>query len=92
MVNIGRALMGNPRLLLLDEPALGLDPVNVRKLIKTLWQMHEERQVSIIVAEQNGLFARAFRHRVVLLVGGEILVDSSWEEAEKSGKLSAILM
>jgi branched-chain amino acid transport system ATP-binding protein len=92
MVNIGRALMGNPRLLLLDEPALGLDPKNVGKLIEALWQIREERGVSALIAEQSGHFARAFRRRVVLLVGGEILFDGPWEEAEEAGKLSTVLV
>jgi branched-chain amino acid transport system ATP-binding protein len=92
MVNIGRALMGNPRLLLLDEPALGLDPMNVGKLAGALLQIRKERGVSALIAEQSGLFAQVFRRRVVLLVGGEVLFDGPWEEAERAGKLSSVLV
>jgi len=92
MVNIGRALMGNPRLLLLDEPALGLDPLTDGKLAGALWQIREERGVSSLIAEQSGLFARAFRRRVILLVGGEVLFDGPWEGSEGSDKLSKVLV
>lgn len=92
MVNIGRALMGNPQLLLLDEPGLGLDPKNAGSLAKALWQIRERRGVSAIIAEQSGIFARAFRERVVILVGGEALFDGPWDEAERSRRLSATLV
>jgi branched-chain amino acid transport system ATP-binding protein len=90
MVNIGRALMGNPKLLLMDEPTLGLDPQNTRKLIRALQQIRQERQVGILVAEQSGPFARAFPERVILMVGGEILFDGPWGDAAREGKLTEI--
>jgi len=90
MLNIGRALMGDPKLLLMDEPTLGLDPQNTRKLINALEQIRRERQVGILVAEQSGMFARAFPERVILMVGGEILFDGPWEQAAREGKLTEI--
>jgi branched-chain amino acid transport system ATP-binding protein len=90
MLNIGRALMGGPKLLLMDEPTLGLDPQNTRNLINALEQIRRERQVGILVAEQSGLFARAFPERVILIVGGEILFDGPWEQANREGKLTEI--
>lgn len=90
MVNIGRALMGSPKILLMDEPTLGLDPQNTRKLINALEQIRRERQVGILVAEQSGFFARAFPERVILMVGGEILFDGPWAEAAREGKLTEI--
>lgn len=91
MLNIGRALMGKPKLLLLDEPALGLDPQNIKKLIKAINQIRGERKVAVLVAEQSGSFALAFPQRIILIIGGEILFDGSWERAAQEGKLSDVL-
>jgi branched-chain amino acid transport system ATP-binding protein len=90
MLNVGRALMGSPKLLLLDEPTLGLDPPNTRSLINALEQIRHERQVGILVAEQSGLFVRTFPRRLILLVGGEILFDGSLERATQERKLTEV--
>ena len=52
MLGIGRALMGNPTLLLLDEPSEGLSPLVVRSLIEALGQIREEG-VTLLIADQN---------------------------------------
>lgn len=90
-LNVARALMGNPRLLLLDEPTLGLDPRNTNKLIKILNLISKEQGVSIVIAEQGVALAKIFDKRVLLMVGGEILFDGSWEEAKIKGELKSIL-
>jgi branched-chain amino acid transport system ATP-binding protein len=91
LVNVGRALMGNPRVLMLDEPALGLDPQNAGKLIRVLRQVRGERGITTLIAEQGGAFARAFPERVVLLVGGEIAFDGPWAQAKNEGLLGTVL-
>jgi len=91
MLNICRALMGNPRLLLLDEPTLGLDPQNAKRLVNALQQIRQERPVGILVAEQSGLIARAFPERVILMVGGEIVFDGPLAQATEEGKLIEII-
>lgn len=92
MLNIGRALMGRPKLLLLDEPTLGLAPQSVNKLIHTVDEIRSHRQVAIIVAEQGGAFPRAFPQRILLMVGGEILFDGHWELGLKNGVLSEVFV
>lgn len=70
MMVIGRALMANPRVLLLDEPSLGLAPVIVQDIARILVKINEERQVSIILVEQNAQLAlQLSRYAYVLEVG-----------------------
>jgi len=90
-LNISRALMGNPRLLLLDEPTLGLDPQNINKLIKSLNIIREKQGVTTIVAEQGGILAKRFSQRCILMVGGEILFDGPWEEAGRDNEIRNVL-
>lgn len=90
-LSVGRALMGNPKLMLLDEPTLGLDPQNIKKLIHALNIIREKHGVTIIIAEQGANLAKVFPERILILVGGEILFDGNWQEAEKEGKLANIL-
>jgi ABC-type branched-subunit amino acid transport system ATPase component len=52
-LELARALMANPRLLLLDEPAAGLNPKEVRQLIDTLLKIQEEKKLSIIIVEHH---------------------------------------
>lgn len=79
MVAIGRALMGRPELLLLDEPTLGLAPI-VRKAIADALRQINESGVTILLAEQNVPFALAHAHRVYLLETGVLVKAGTPEE------------
>ena len=57
MVVVGRALMARPRLLLLDEPSLGLAPMVVREIARLVTQVNQEEKVSVILVEQNSRMA-----------------------------------
>jgi len=92
MLNVGRALMGEPRLLLLDEPMLGLDPQNTRKLITALRHIRGLRDIGVVVAEQSAVFARSFPERVMLMNGGEILFDGSLGAVTRSAALAEIIV
>ena len=63
MTAIGRALMSRPRLLVLDEPSMGLAPLIVEDIFRTLKQLNLEEGLSILVAEQNSTVALRFADR-----------------------------
>jgi branched-chain amino acid transport system ATP-binding protein len=82
MLAVGRALMSRPRLLLLDEPSLGLAPLIVRQLYLTLGQIVEELGVTTMVVEQNAQLALGLAERAYLLEVGEIVREGSAAELQ----------
>jgi branched-chain amino acid transport system ATP-binding protein len=71
MLAIARALMGNPRLLLLDEPTLGLSPMMVSEIGKIVQEIHQ-RGVSVVLVEQNAKLALGVAHQCYLFETGRI--------------------
>jgi branched-chain amino acid transport system ATP-binding protein len=86
MVAIGRALMANPRVLLMDEPSLGLAPVVVDEVFATIGTIHASG-VSVLLVEQN--VERAFRlaSRGYLLSEGRVVLEGSTAELGKSDQI-----
>jgi branched-chain amino acid transport system ATP-binding protein len=72
MLAIGRALMSRPRLLLLDEPSLGLAPLIVRQIFQTIRRLNEEEGLTVLLVEQNANQALRLAHRGYVLVTGQI--------------------
>lgn len=70
MTAIGRALMSRPRLLVLDEPSMGLAPLVVQDIFRTLRQLNREEGLSILVAEQNSAIALKYADRAIILENG----------------------
>ena len=79
MLAIGRALMGNPTLLILDEPSEGLGPLMVRTLIEAIRQIQEEG-VTLLIADQNVKFARRVADRGYIMEKGNIRYSGRLEE------------
>ncbi|HAK89139.1 MAG TPA: ABC transporter ATP-binding protein [Nitrospiraceae bacterium] len=79
MLAIGRALMANPKLLLLDEPSLGLAPIMVSKIFKTIKEINEEG-VTILLVEQNAKAALRLSHRGYVLENGVIKLSGRGED------------
>ncbi|HYA32074.1 MAG TPA: ABC transporter ATP-binding protein [Thermodesulfovibrionales bacterium] len=79
MLAIGRALMANPKMLLLDEPSLGLAPIMVSKIFKTIKEINGAG-VTILLVEQNAHAALSLSHRGYVLEGGRITLHGTGEE------------
>lgn len=79
MLAIGRALMGNPTLLILDEPSEGLSPLMVRTLVEAIHQIRREG-VTLLVADQNLKFARRVADRGYIIEKGSIRYTGRLEE------------
>ena len=80
MLAIGRALMLEPRLMLLDEPSLGIAPLIVRNLFELLAKINKEENVTILVSEQNARLALAAASNAYVLETGRIAVSGSADE------------
>ncbi len=75
MLSIARALMGNPRVLLMDEPSEGLAPVVVEELVRAIVRLRDEERLAIVLVEQNTRVALALSPRVVVMDRGRIVYD-----------------
>jgi branched-chain amino acid transport system ATP-binding protein len=80
MLALGRALMGRPRLLLLDEPSLGLAPLVVREIFATLARLNQERGLTVLVVEQNAGLALGASQRAYVLEAGTVALSGTSEE------------
>jgi branched-chain amino acid transport system ATP-binding protein len=80
MVAIARALMSRPKLLLCDEPSLGLAPLITNELFEIISGLNREEGLSVLLVEQNANLAMQIAHRVYLLETGRIVATGSAEE------------
>jgi branched-chain amino acid transport system ATP-binding protein len=80
MLSIGRALMGRPRLLLLDEPSLGLAPLLVRQIFAAIRELNQRDRLTIFLVEQNAHHALKLAHRGYVLVNGQITMHGTGSE------------
>jgi len=80
MLAIGRALMGGPTLLLLDEPSLGLAPIMVRTIFRAIRELNESEGLTVFLVEQNAYMALGLAHRGYVLVNGEIAMSGTGAE------------
>lgn len=83
MLATGRALMASPRLLLMDEPSMGLAPVLVELIFDTIGQINKEG-TTILLVEQNALMALSIAHRGYVLQTGEIVISDTAENLKQN--------
>jgi branched-chain amino acid transport system ATP-binding protein len=80
MLAIGRALMSRPRLLLLDEPSLGLAPLIVKQIFDTIRDVNRNDGMTVLLVEQNAYHALKLAHRGYVLVNGQIALSGTGAE------------
>jgi branched-chain amino acid transport system ATP-binding protein len=80
MLAIARALMSRPRLLLLDEPSLGLAPMIVRQIFEVIRAINQEQGVTVFLVEQNAYHALRLAHRGYVMVNGQITLSGSGKD------------
>lgn len=77
MLAIGRALMANPRLLLLDEPSMGLSPILTQTIFETIRDINTRLQTTILLVEQNAFMALAVASRGYVIESGRIVLQAA---------------
>jgi branched-chain amino acid transport system ATP-binding protein len=83
MLGLARALVSRPRLLMLDEPSLGLAPTIVQELFRIVAELNEEQKLSVLVVEQNAEIALQVAHRAYVLEVGRVAVEGTSEELHR---------
>lgn len=76
MLVIGRALMSRPKLLLLDEPSMGLAPIVVEEIFNIIKKMHQEQGISVLLVEQNAFAALSISDHGYVIENGKIVLDA----------------
>ena len=80
MLAIGRAIVGQPRLILLDEPSLGLAPLVVQDIFGIIARINREQGVAMLLVEQNAHVALGVAHYGYILENGRIVVNGTTEK------------
>lgn len=87
IVSIGRALLSQPRCLLMDEPSIGLAPKLFQDLLQPICELQRKTQMSILLVEQNVHEALKIAHRVVAMKSGRIIAEALPGELQDNAKL-----
>ena len=80
MLAIARALMSRPRLLMLDEPSLGLAPLIVKQIFSTVRELNERENLTVFIVEQNAYHALKLAHRGYVMVTGAVTLSGTGRE------------
>ncbi|MBW3097304.1 ABC transporter ATP-binding protein [Pseudohoeflea coraliihabitans] len=89
MLAIGRALMSRPKLLLLDEPSLGLAPLIVRQIFEIIGELNRNEGLTVFLVEQNAFHALKLAHRGHVMVNGAITMSGTGQELLKREEVRA---
>lgn len=80
MLAVGRALMAKPKLLLLDEPSMGLAPMVVQEIFRVIENLSGEKKTTVLLVEQNARAALKIAHRGYVLETGKMILEGSAAE------------
>nr|WP_298849100.1 ABC transporter ATP-binding protein [uncultured Ruegeria sp.] len=89
MMVIGRALMAKPRLLLLDEPSLGIAPKLVQDIARSIVAINRDEGVSVLLVEQNSRMALSISHRAYALTTGNVVISGNSKELLTDPRIKA---
>jgi branched-chain amino acid transport system ATP-binding protein len=92
MTAIGRALMAHPRLLVLDEPSMGLAPLLVQIIFRALVRLNRDEGLSILVSEQNSAVALAHAHRAVVLENGVTVLSDAADALQRRDDIKSFYL
>jgi branched-chain amino acid transport system ATP-binding protein len=87
MLVIGRALMANPRLMLLDEPSLGLAPMLVEEIFAIIQRLNREQQLTVLLVEQNATLALTIAEHGYVMENGRIVLEGSAEALRENADI-----
>lgn len=87
MVSLGRALMTSPKLLLVDEPTIGLAPKVCLEIADVLRRMRDEFNLTVVITEQNANFAMTLAEKVHVLEAGKVSASGTVEELRDNKRL-----
>lgn len=92
MVAIGRGLISNPNVLLLDEPSLGLAPKIVKEVFEKIKEINERRNMAVVIVEHNIKSALNIAHKVYVLDKGKVYASGDPKEVVESGTLEKVFL
>jgi len=80
MLVVGRAFMARPRLMILDEPSLGLSPLLVKEIFQVLKELNEKEGITLLLVEQNVKIALSIAQHAYIMENGRIVLDGTAQE------------
>ncbi|WP_377189656.1 ABC transporter ATP-binding protein [Ruegeria meonggei] len=89
MMVIGRALMAKPKLLLLDEPSLGIAPKLVQDIARSIVAINRDEGVSVLLVEQNSRMALSISHRAYAMATGNVVIEGKSNELLHDDRIKA---
>jgi len=92
MMVIGRALMAKPKLLLLDEPSLGIAPKLVQDIARSIVEINRDEKVSVLLVEQNSRMALRISHRAYAVATGSIALSGNSAELLEDDRIKKLYL
>jgi len=92
MLVIGRALMARPKLLLLDEPSLGVAPKFIQEIARSIVSINRDEKVSVLLVEQNSRMALRISHHAYALVTGEVALSGASQDLLNDDRVKSLYL